>query len=422
MKPLALSRYQARFFNTWKNAPDDIISNLQYVFELKGEINIELLKQACGLLLVTNDIFQMRFDASGKSGWRQNYSIDRLFNIIRTPADHNVQIEAILYSPLNLCADPLLQFYLIEHSTEKNCHFFIIKSHHIVIDGSCARNVCKFISSAYNALLTGSNLPLPFCRYADYLEYENQLMNLTTPQQLRTFWINFLQDVPLFTKIPTKTKPLRKLHPVEQLFFTIRGKSVSILNQFAANNNSTIFTVIAALYGQLLANYSQQEKFAITYPVNLRGKNCMTAAGSFINNIFLKFDFSRQPSLTDLIIELNQQRQDSKKYHQQLFTDIIDSLERKADDFINIGLVQGNINIEPLELLATTSTPWPTFTKSLAYQMRLVYDQSIKNSITFRLDYAIDEIEPNFAQEFMAKLEKNLIHIQNHSDKISLKR
>ncbi len=422
MKPLTLSRYQARFFNTWKNAPDDVISNLQYVFELKGVVNIELLKQACGLVLVNNDIFQMRFDASGKSGCQQNYTIDTLFKIIRNPSDHFAQIKTILYSPLNLCADPLLQFYLIEHSNEKNCYFFIIKSHHIVIDGSCAKNVCNFISSAYNALLTGSNLPPPFCRYADYVEYENQLMNLTPPQHSRAFWINFLQDVPLFTKIPTKTQPLRKLHPVEQLFFTISGESVSTLNQFAANNNSTTFTVIAALYGQLLADYSQQEKFAITYPVNLRSKNCMTAAGSFINNIFLKFDFSRQPSLTDLIIELNQQRQDSKKYHQQLFTDIIDSLERKADDFINIGLVQGNINIEPLELLATTSTPWPTFTKSLAYQMRLVYDQSIKDSITFRLDYAIDEIELNFAQEFMTKLEKSLIRIQNNSGEISLKR
>lgn len=88
--------------------------------------------------------------------------------------------------------------------------------------------------------------------------------------------------------------------------------------------------------------------------------------------------------------------------------DIIDSLQRTTDDFINIGLVQGNINIEPLELSTVTSNPWPTFTKSLPYQMRLVYDTSIKNSITFRLDYAIDEIAQSFAQEFMSRLAENL--------------
>lgn len=408
MKQLELSRYQARFFNTWKNAPHDIINNLQYVFELQGRLNIALLKQACGFVLSTNDIFQIKFDHSGKSAWQQNYNIDKVFNIIDKPSDHNTQISTILYSPLNLCADPLLQFYLIEHSTEKNCYFFIIKSHHIVIDGGCAKRICKLISDTYNSLLTNNTLPAIFCHYTDYLKYEHQLMSETTTQQLHSFWYKLLEDIPLFTKIPAKTQPLRKLHPVEQIFFTINGDTVTRLNQFATQNTSTTFIVIAALYGQLLADYSQQTKFAITYPINLRGKNCITTAGCFINNIFLKFDFSRNPSLTDLVNELNQQRQNSIRYRTHLFMDIIDSLQRTTDDFINIGLVQGNINIEPLELSTVTSNPWPTFTKSLPYQMRLVYDTSIKNSITFRLDYAIDEIAQSFAQEFMSRLAENL--------------
>lgn len=144
----------------------------------------------------------------------------------------------------------------------------------------------------------------------------------------------------------------------------------------------------------------------------MRDESCKTSAGSFINNIFFKFDFATHPSLNELIQNLHRQTRESKLYQELPFFEITEALQREASDYINIGLVQGNINITPLNLVNISSKPIPTFTKSLAYQMRLVYDQSLENSLRFRLDYAVDELELSFAKEFMAKLERSLLELE----------
>ena len=145
MQSLPISKYQLRFLSIWEQSPTDVVCNLQYAFELNGNLNIPILKKSCGLVLAKNDIFHARFDNQTKTCVYCNYDIDALFKIINTTDDYHSTIRKILYSPLDLSHDPLLQFYLICHSDHENRYYFIIKSHHIVIDGVCAGNVTKFI-------------------------------------------------------------------------------------------------------------------------------------------------------------------------------------------------------------------------------------------------------------------------------------
>lgn len=409
-----MSRYQARFFHIWKNSPTNVVNNLQYVFELSGNLDIQALKKSCSLVLSQNEIFHARFDISGEICFYSDYQINSIFKIINRPDNHQHELDHILYYPLNLCEDPLLQFYLIQHSTENNVYFFIIKSHHIVIDGGCARNITRFISDTYNSFITSSELPANFSSYTEYIKIEQSLQSNFDSEFSKLFWKYFANGTPLFVKLPNKTTPHRKLHPMEQIFFTIEKHTVKALKSIAVGYNSTVFVVIAALYGKLLSAASHQKKFMITYPVNMRPKTCITTAGSFINNIFFKFDFTCNPSLGELITNLEQQRSETVKHKNMLFMDILELLNREENDYINTGIVQGNINIEPLDLIHVKSIPQPTFTKSLSYQMRLVYDQLLQHEqITFRLDYASDEIDLEFAEEFMDKFHKSLLEIQN---------
>ncbi len=414
MKLLPTSRYQARFFNIWKNSPANIVNNLQYVFELSGNLDIQILRKCCDQVLSQNEIFHAQFDHSGKICFYANYHIDLVFKIINRPDNHQRELDHILYYPLNLCEDPLLQFYLIQHSKENNVYFFIIKSHHIVIDGGCAKNITKFISDTYNSFITNSELPANFNSYTEYIKIEQSLQSNFSPEYSKLFWKNFANGTPLFIKLPNKITPHRKLHPMEQIFFTIENHTVKALKSVAIKYNSTVFVVIAALYGKLLSTVSHQKKFMVTYPLNMRPKTCMTTAGSFINNIFFKFDFSCNPSLGELITNLEQQRSETIKHKNMLFMDILELLNREENDYINTGVVQGNINIESLDLIHVKSVPQPTFTKSLSYQMRLVYDQQLQHEqITFRLDYASDEIDLEFANEFMAKFHNSILEIQS---------
>ena len=91
-----------------------------------------------------------------------DYQTDSAFKIISQPSNHQLELERILYYPLNLCQDPLLQFYLVQHNQKKRHLFFIIKSHHIVIDGGCARSITKFIADTYNSFVTNTALATKF--------------------------------------------------------------------------------------------------------------------------------------------------------------------------------------------------------------------------------------------------------------------
>ena len=261
MKLLPTSRYQARFFNIWKNSPTNVVNNLQYVFELNGNLDIPLLKKSCSLVLSQNEIFHAKFDISGEICFYGNYHIDLVFKIINRPDNHQRELDHILYYPLNLCEDPLLQFYLIQHSKENNVYFFIIKSHHIVIDGGCAKNITKFISDTYNSFITNSELPANFNSYTEYIKIEQSLQSNFSPECSKLFWKNFANGTPLFIKLPNKITPHRKLHPMEQIFFTIEKHTFKALKSVAIKYNSTVFVVIAALYGKLLSAVSQQKKF-----------------------------------------------------------------------------------------------------------------------------------------------------------------
>ncbi|MBA2651074.1 MAG: hypothetical protein H0U73_02200 [Tatlockia sp.] len=198
---LPLSKPQQRVWLEWKAMPESVAYNNPLLYQLRGQVNVDLLTQALQYVVDLQPALRCSFiEQSGlprqilttKLAVKLDYEDFSNFPEEERQTLIQKAIAGNVGKSFALDQLPLFRFTLI--CIAENEYFLILNIHHIVVDGHSAQILIQTISDYYNQnIVTTEPFDLAYINY----------LNKTPPDQIENeqFWAsqfenaNFISDL-----------------------------------------------------------------------------------------------------------------------------------------------------------------------------------------------------------------------------------
>src|SRR5579871_2713068 len=267
-----LSQGQQALWFLQQLAPESRAYSIARVLRLKGEMNPAALRRSFQLLVDRHAALRtvfvvvngkpaqqvsgqatIAFEHEDVSGWESERISQRLAEAANQPFD--------------LGFGPLFRVALFSSSARD--HLLLLATHHIVSDLWSLGLLLYELSEIYAAEIRNipPELPSPNVHYADYVSWEEKLLQSEEGEGHWRYWQKQLQgDLP-HLDLPTDfPRPPLQTYKGAARFARLDEELVSRLKSAAVNGRSTLFTLLVALFETFLHRYSSQEDVLVGTP------------------------------------------------------------------------------------------------------------------------------------------------------------
>ena len=213
----------------------------------------------------------------------------------------------------NLASEIPLRAKLFRIADEE--HVLVIVVHHIAADGGSVAPLVRDLGVAYGSRCAGRApdwAPLPV-QYVDYTLWQREILGDLADSHSRiaaqlSYWQDALAGMPERLVLPTD----RPYPPVADY----RGDSAVVdwpaqlqqrIARLAREHNATSFMVIQAALAVLLSKMSANADVAVGFPIAGRRDPALDGlVGSFVNTLVLRVDLAGDPTVTELLEQVQQ--------------------------------------------------------------------------------------------------------------------
>lgn len=295
-QPIIASFAQQRIWFMDKLEPNQPHYNTFVALEMKGYIDIAVLKNAFWSLIERHESFRTSFHEEDGKVFQRVHKIDEIdFSIDVENICHLVQndIYKIVYEeaqqPFDLQQCPLLRVRILQQCD--NIHYILICLHHIINDTWSFDNFCTEFSAIYNANIEQKPFPLSPLKYqyADFAVWHTQYLQQSFIDSQMDYWKTKLADLPPLN-IPTDfSRNQIELYKGQRINYQIDEATVIKLKEIAKSHETTLYTVILAIYTLLLCKHSNQDDFGVGSLVSGRHyRHIEDIIGFFANILVLR--------------------------------------------------------------------------------------------------------------------------------------
>ncbi|BEO21294.1 non-ribosomal peptide synthetase (plasmid) [Serratia marcescens] len=291
MRTIKAGTYSALFWNTEQLGKYAISPNVSLRYELKGPINIGYLSAALQRVVEVTPLLNWHLnERDGELYWEENDYI----SAVEVHEDLAQETDFEL-TRLNIATGPLYRFALFkvgEGHFHLSCLF-----HHVVFEARSVHWFISRLSDAYN----GDALEVHVTQETIADVFAAQWQRLETLEQLGAadFWKSALLDAPSQNDLPFDASPLLSCdaHLQTAYTFTVEKKLWETRNPLL--RRYTLFSVLMATWGALVARYGNQKHVQIVYPVAI-GPHSVESYGSAINSLVQVYSLESGTNLLDL--------------------------------------------------------------------------------------------------------------------------
>ncbi|MEU7142872.1 amino acid adenylation domain-containing protein [Nocardia sp. NPDC046473] len=285
---LALSPLQEGLFTLARLAGEGDLYSFQFVFEVAGPVDTELLRRSAGVILRRHANLRASF-------WDRD--LPKPVQIVPTfaelpwaersvaTAELDDVVAAEARAPFDLARGPLLRVLLLtlpDHSRR-----MVLTAHHILLDGWSLGVFFRELYALYEAGAAADALPAP----RPYRDYIGWLAARDTDAALRG-WRDYLADVhPLHLADRTDTAVNTIVPTIDNL--TLDPVDTARLTAWARTNGLTMNTVVQYAWAVLLGRLADRRDVVFGTTVSGRPDELSgveTMIGLFINTIPVRVD------------------------------------------------------------------------------------------------------------------------------------
>ncbi len=273
--------------------------NIPVAVKLEGDFDEIVAEKALNILIQRHESLRTNFysnDGRVFQSINENASLE-LDIVSLEDLPESVQQEALgtaiaqnsQYS-FDLSDELLLKGSFIH--IDENKGYLLLNMHHIVTDGWSMGIFYEEFSRIYTLLRNKQYVPVkkPEITYADYAVWQGEWMHSPTMEGQLAYWKEQLSSLP-----QTHSLPLDKQRPVQSSFQGAMHKLktspelLAELTQLASAQGVTLFMLLHAVFGVLLARYANSEDIVVGTPVANRGqKDLEHMIGFFVNTLVLR--------------------------------------------------------------------------------------------------------------------------------------
>lgn len=328
---LSLSEGQKGLWMLQKSEPESSVYNVPLALKISQGSNLELLEQACRLLLDIHPILGCTIvEEDGipymKSGHSKAFQFD-----VREESTETLTtsyLKELSKIPFSLEKN-LIRFTLLRSGDGD--HYLLIVVHHVIFDGASSVILAKDLVDAYAKLVNGVHvLPNKNDRieYFNHVEQEKSLLSSQSGEQLKSFWVNNLSGSLPVLELPTDF--VRSQENVRQGSTSVfpLGKQLSDdIHAFARLNHVKPIAIFLALYKILVYRYTDEKDLIVGMPTIGRSSNsAANAIGYYVNMVALRTELAEDLVPVDLFNSLQYTIADAMDNSAYPFSSVVKAL------------------------------------------------------------------------------------------------
>jgi bacitracin synthase 3 len=317
----------------------------QVSYDLKGELNTQIVQQSLKILTERHSILRTSFNAEHEPKL-QIVLADRAmdFSYVDLRAIKNQrEIEEYIHAyklqdrerKFDLRKDPLMRVAILQSSD--NAYSFIWSNHHILMDGWCRGVLINEYMLIYDALSNRlkPNLSEPV-QYKDYIKW---LSTYDTSKALE-YWQSYLEGFENLTSIPKTNHALdASLTDYQSFTLSLSKETIAAINQICAKYGVTLNTYLQAVWCIVLGAYNDAQD--VLYGLVVSGRppeihGIEKMIGLFINTIPVRVDWNLDTRFNDFLMSIQKNLLGSEPYHYGKLADIQSQTDFKRNLFDHI--------------------------------------------------------------------------------------
>ncbi len=230
--------------------------------------------------------------------------------------------------PFDLSRLPLIRAGIIE--VEENEHILIIDCHHIISDGVSTGILLNDLMATYE----DQELVEPKIQYRDYVIWQLSDDRQEVVNKDKEYWVNQFDEWPASLELPfdyPKSEKTKKTGRQVQL--QLNSEKTKKLEDFAKEENTTLFIVLLTIYNLFLTKLSNQEEIVIGSSVSGRSHADLDGVvGAFINLLVLKNYPKGEKSFIDFLNEVSEKTVEAYDYQEYAYEDLLTTLKNNNAD------------------------------------------------------------------------------------------
>ncbi|MEH7804240.1 MULTISPECIES: non-ribosomal peptide synthetase [Bacillus] len=314
--------------------------NILGAWKLTGQLHIQALTKAIGLLTKRHEALRATFQSLGgkpvqliredlpPSVTVANFSLfnektrtRRLKQLIQQEANRIYDLER----------GPLAQWTIVDMGNEE--FYLLCAQHHIISDAWSLSLLIQELEMAYDGLLADEapQLPALEIEWTDYVHWENeQVMHHQVDQ---AYWLDHLQG-----DLPVLELPFDRPRPPVQTFngateqIVLEDTLIRRLQALSKQQGTTLFMTMLSAYYVLLHKLSGQTDIIIGSPIAGRGaKQSEKLVGMFVNTLALRQDISTADTFADVMENVKEMTLKAFEHQRYPFDKLVDDLSLDRD-------------------------------------------------------------------------------------------
>lgn len=307
-----LSRAQRGLWFLWRMEPDNPYYTSQGMVHLKGDLNLDIFRQAWKALLDRHQMLRVRFRVhEGEPVQSFDESIDvemPVTDLSGLSAEGREQriaeaAQEDTERSFDLENEPLIRYRLYKLSEKE--HLLMTAVHEITVDLWSVRELMKDLSALYDGFLNGNRSPLPALamEFSDYVLWEEEELARDKVTEKEQYWQEKLSgELPVLRLPLDRPRPIRPTYRGAKKNVLLDAELSNALRTLSRDTHSTLFMTVLTAFKVLLHRYTGQDDLVVGAPLSNRTDGDRERlVGFFLNMLPLRSDLSEDPSFRELL-------------------------------------------------------------------------------------------------------------------------
>src|SRR6185312_5775675 len=313
--PLVLSLGQQRLWFLRQLEGSSAAYHITQAVRLRGRLDRAVLREVLNRIVQRHEVLRTRFVMHEGEPRQQIEGAEARFRLHEedlrvgsNAADGSQQrlrerVEAHGREGFDLQKESGIRGLLVQLGEEE--HVLAVTMHHIVSDGWSMGVLIGELTQLYGSLVRGEEPvlePLPL-QYADYAQWEREVVSGDRLQDQGRYWQEHLQGAPGVLELPRdRERPAVQDYAGESVGVRLSGEVLEGLRRLSERYGTTLYMTVLAGWAVLMSRLSGQAEVMIGTPVARRDRLELEGLiGFFVNTLVLRVDVSGSPRVGELL-------------------------------------------------------------------------------------------------------------------------
>lgn len=381
-----VSSSQKRIYTLAQIDPQSISYNMPAAYIIKGDLDIDRLKNSLTILINRHEVFRTSFPIVNGEIVQQVQDQVKVQVCVDESKDTTEYIMKEFIKPFSLGTLPLVRFKLLKVKQEE--HVLLMDMHHIIFDGV---SIGIFVKE-FNELYKGNTLPELKIQYKEFAVWQKDFLRSDTLKRQEQYWLNAYKNEWLPLSLPLDfERPTIQSFEGSSIIFEIDNTMTQLLRDLNRKTGTTLFMVLFGAYSILLSKYSSQEDIIVgTAEAGRHHADLENLIGMFINTLPLRTYPSGDKTLQQYMEEVKDTCFEVFNNSDYQFDMLLDKLHVKREmgrnPLFDTMFILENVEYSSIDMNVPTLEPFELNNRISKFDCMLVGEE-IEDTIKFEFKY-----------------------------------